>query len=407
MKKYILFFYCIVYSLSCYSQITYESGYFIDNSDKKITCLIKNIDWKNNPTQFKYKLEENAEPLNADIETIKEFGAVNTFKYVRSTVEIDRSSEYIRELDNNSEPIFSEEQLFLKVLIEGKADLYIYQDGNLKRFFYTKDNSNIEQLVYKKYSTSDKKVGQNYQFRQQLWNDLKCSTIRQNKLENLNYKKGELIKFFIEYNKCSSSKFINYEENQERELFNLNIRPRLNNSFLSLQSIAGDSGDIVFDSKFHIGFGLETEFILPFNKNKWSIIVEPTYQYYKSEKTIDDSKISGGQRKTMIEYSSLEIPLGLRHYFFLNEDSKIFANISFVFGVDINSNFEFKRKDDSVINEVAISNRNNLAFGVGYKMYDRYSLEMRYQTRRDILGNYVFWNSEYRTLSLIFGYSVF
>jgi len=45
--------------------------------------------------------------------------------------------------------------------------------------------------------------------------------------------------------------------------------------------------------------------------------------------------------------------------------------------------------------------------GIGYKQNDRYSLEIRYQTNREILGNYLSWNSEYKTLSIIFGYSLF
>ncbi len=46
----------IILSVNGYSQISYEEGYYVDNSSQKINCLIKNIDWKNNPTKFEYKM---------------------------------------------------------------------------------------------------------------------------------------------------------------------------------------------------------------------------------------------------------------------------------------------------------------------------------------------------------------
>ncbi|MFB1040707.1 MAG: tRNA modification GTPase, partial [Polaribacter sp.] len=61
----------------------------------------------------------------------------------------------------------------------------------------------------------------------------------------------------------------------------------------------------------------------------------------------------------------------------------------------------------STYNSLDVKSRNNLAFGIGYKLNDKYGLEMRYQTSREILSDFVFWNSNYNTLSIIFGYSFF
>lgn len=126
MKKRILFLLITISTLNSYSQVSFEKGYYIDNTNQKINCLIKNVDWKNNPTEFEYKLAENSEPKKTTIKTIKEFGIDNISKYVRSTVNIDRSSESINNLSNDKNPIFKEEELFLKVLVEGKATLYQY-----------------------------------------------------------------------------------------------------------------------------------------------------------------------------------------------------------------------------------------------------------------------------------------
>lgn len=123
-------------SINCFSQISFEKGYYIDNSNQKTNCLIKNIDQKNTPTEFEFKLFEDSESKKTTIESIKEFGIDNISKYIRSTVNIDRSSESLKNLSKYKKPIFKKEELFLKVLVSGKATLYQYVDGNLKRYFY-------------------------------------------------------------------------------------------------------------------------------------------------------------------------------------------------------------------------------------------------------------------------------
>jgi hypothetical protein len=235
VKKQIIFLSTLFLSLNCFSQITFDDGYFINNTNQKIFCLIKNVDWKNNPIEFEYKLSENGEPKKAYLNSVKEFGIANFSKYIRNTVNIDRSSNDINDLSSVKNPIFKEEQLFLEVLVEGKFTLYQYVDGSLKRYFYNEDNADVEQLIFKRYKNPENKIGTNNRFRQQLWNDLKCSEFKKSKYENLDYRKSEFVSFFVAYNKCNNEDYVNYEEKENRDLFNLTFRPRLNSSFLTIQ----------------------------------------------------------------------------------------------------------------------------------------------------------------------------
>jgi outer membrane autotransporter protein len=200
---------------------------------------------------------------------------------------------------------------------------------------------------------------------------------------------------------------VNLEEKQKRDFFNLSIKPRLNNSSLTIQNYTTNSRDTDFDNKIGFGFGLEAEFILPYNRNKWAITIEPTYQGFKSEKTTNVNDVSGGVLISNVDYRSIEIPLGLRHYFIQKINSKFFINASYIFDLNSKSSIEFTRNDGSNLNSLEIETSNNLAMGIGYKHNHRYSLEIRYQTKREILGHYSFWNSEYKTFSIIFGYSLF
>src|SRR5687767_8848230 len=96
---------------SSLAQITFEQGYFVDNDNNKIEGLIKNVDWKNNPTNFEYRKSEQSEAITINIAQAREFGINNIAKYVRANVKIDRSGHKLSELSWNRDPAWSEEQL--------------------------------------------------------------------------------------------------------------------------------------------------------------------------------------------------------------------------------------------------------------------------------------------------------
>lgn len=395
MIKKIPFFLFLFFTIPFYSQITFEKGYYIDNNNNKISCLIKNLDWANNPTELLYKIEEQGSLKSIFIEDIKEFGIDNESKYERFNVEIDRSSEEIREMKYENYPIFKNEMLLLKVLVEGKATLYEYNSANLTRFFFKTDSSPISQLIYKSYKISETQIGKNNQFRQQLWNALKCDNMFIEEAENLSYKQDDLFNFFIKFNKCSNSEFIDFKNKRKKDLFNLNIRPGITNSSLSI----ANQSSYNFDNKTGFRLGLEAEFVLSFNKNKWAIIVEPTYHNFKTEMTQNGLT-------SKIDYKTVEFPLGLRYYMFLNNNSKFFANAQYVIAHVVNSTAYFgdnKYKN----NEMEIVPNSSLYMGLGYKYQNKYSAEFRMNFKKNILESYFFETSTYRSFSLVFGYTIF
>ena len=410
MKKQLLFILITILSINCYSQINFEKGYYIDNSNQKIDGLIKNIDWENNPTQFTFKASEHGEKKLVNLEAAKEFGVYNTSRYVRANVNMDRSGRHLKELSNVKEPEFNMEELFLEVMVEGEANLYSFQDGNLKRYFFNKDNAPIEQLIFKKYKTTNNKIGVNNAFRQQLWNNLKCNEIPAKSITRIDYTGKELRQFFVRYNKCSDSEFTTFE--QKKDLFNLNIRPGITATSLAINNRVSNISDVDFGSALGLRFGAEIELIMPFNKNKWAFIIEPTYQYYKSEKikTVNPFDLVVPQERIFnIDYESIELPIGIRHYFFLNNKSRIFANASAVLdfaGGNSNINYAYtsSRQNPTILE---IKTGINLAFGLGYKHKDKYSLELRYFTNRDLFYNYQYWESKYHSLTVICGYTIF
>ena len=395
-----------IITIKSYSQIIFENGYFINETGQKTECLIRNVDWFNNPIDFEYKMAQDAPVQKATIQDVKEFGITGVSKYIRALVNIDRSSNELKLLDYNRNPVFHEELLFLKVLVEGKASLFLYKDGDITKFFYKTTDSEIMQLVYKCYLFDDIVATNNY-FRQQLFVDLKCKSISLNDVDDIKYVRGDLVRVFLKYNECENSGFINYESVQKKDLFNLSVRPGINYSRLALSNSLDDFWDFDFGGKFCFRFGVETEFILPVNKNKWSIIIEPTYQNFRLKKEIETITVTGGGFISKINYQSVEVPIGIRHSFFFNEDSKVFANISYLFDISFKSYVEYSRTDNYVLKHMDIKPERNIVLGIGYEYKSRYSIEMRYQTGRQLLHNRKSWDANYKTLSLILGYSLF
>ncbi|MGF1638790.1 MAG: tRNA modification GTPase, partial [Cyclobacteriaceae bacterium] len=120
----------------------------------------------------------------------------------------------------------------------------------------------------------------------------------------------------------------------------------------------------------------------------------------------ESNNVVGGVINSKVNYKSIEFPLGLRHYFYLNDDASFHVNLSYVLDFSSNSSIEFLRSDGSTLEVLDLKSRRNFALGVGYKYRNRYNLELRYQTNRDILGEYIYWSSNYNSLSMILGYSI-
>jgi hypothetical protein len=380
------------------AQIGFEDGYFINETDEKIQCLIRNRDWKKNPTGFEYKLTKDSRVQTAGIQTVKEFGIKGFSKYIRATVDIDRSGTLPGKLSTVREPVFHNETVFLKVLVDGASPLYFFTDEDVTRYFIKSDDSTIEQLIYKRF-LKDYGVVTNYDFRYQLFSNFSYQGITINDVQDVNYLKKDLERFFLKMNGNAGHNEIYYENNR-KDVFNLTLRPGMNFSRLDSRNAAYKRYATEFDMKTNLRFGMEAEYILPYNKNKWAIILEPTYQYYYATKPSADFYTS------KITYESIEIPVGFRYYIFLNDNSKMFLNTSLMLDLDIHSEIRLFFDNGKIAETLDIRSGINNASGIGFKFKNRYSMEMRYQTDRHILATYKAWYTNYKTFSMVFGYTL-
>ena len=413
MKKIILSF-VVLFNTNFYAQVNFEKGYIIDNNNIKTECLIKNLDWLDNPTEIEIKMSDSGVIRVESVKTIKEFKVDNSVKYVSVNAMMDLFYEDIRGYTTSSQPVLKKKNIFLRLIIEGEASLYEYQEKSTSNFFYSLKDSNIEQLTYKKYLFDENSsIATNNDFRIQLSSYVKCETTPFEVIENLNFNIRDLSNYFASYNSCNKNTFIDYRPKKNKGSFNFKLKAGFySNSFSYSKSIPSTKiQKFDFENKSGYNAGLEAEYVLPFNKNKWSVYLEQSFHEYNSKVEFDLEPFFGVKKSTNIEvnYKHINLDLGARHYMYLNTKSKLFLNIGlrFVF-IQNGSIKEFNDGtfENATGGELVVVQRSSFTFGVGYSFNNKFTLEIK-QSNYNILKDYLFYTSSYNTTSLIFGYTIF
>lgn len=404
----------LIILLFCYTftnaQVEFEKGYFISNEGKKTECFIRNLDWMNTPTNFKYKIQlTDSEIKTESIETSQEFSIDSECKYKRFKVKIDRANDNQKEATGKRNPQWMEETLFLKVLVEGDATLYSYTDANQNKFFYSTQTVPVEELVRVTYLKDGESAG----YIRQLSNDVKSAKITDKDVNNLNYKKSDLIKYFTKYNNIQPATGENEATKASKKLLFIKVIPGLSFASVSAKNSANSSLNVDFDNKMVFKIGAEVEYVFPFNKNKWSLFANPMYQKYESEKNYIYYSTSAMENpetsyNAKIDYSSVQLPVGIRHYMFLNQNSKIFINALYSFEISGNSKISYTNMTPGSIAKGDFESHSdtNFAFGLGYNFKSKFSVEARFNTKKELM-DYQTYSAKYNAVDFIVGYTIF
>lgn len=375
-----------------FAQTKFEQGYFIDSNGNRTECLIRNSDWIHSPRSIRYKATANGEQITKEITEIKEFGVAGE-RYICRETRMDTSSQTPRTYSNSRAPEWDMRYIALRVLVEGKATLYHYDDGTLSLFFYSVDNSPLEQLEYKAYNyyvdrEKYMKEGLNLTYINQLKEKLSCGDVYTHyALNKFRYKPDFLVDYFKRYNKCSGGN-ADTKATRNKAKFYLKITPGLNLATAKVNYTR--ASDKFADTEPTFRIGLEPELVLPLKSKKLSLFVEPTYVSLKTEKL-----------EYPIDYKAIELPAGVRHYFFLNDDAKIFLNASVVFNLMLEVEAQITPNYKLDLSEKRGA---SYAFGGGAS-YKRFSLEFRYYTPHTTDDRR--YESTYKQMTFIAGFRLF
>jgi len=378
--------------LQVFGQVEYEKGYFINNDGVRSDCFIKNSDWFGSPDKIRYKNSESSEPVSLNVSEVKELG-VGDAKFIRKALTAELATRDIRKLTVNKHPEWKEQTLFLRVLVEGKANLYHHRVKGFDYFFFSVDGGDIKQLVYKLYLLTEEEIrnnvyyhtnanyGQNREYINQLQTFVYCASFSTEKVKQVKYERKPLAKYFTDYNACHGIVAVDREKHSKQKL-HLKIAPGIGTGS---QTRTGTVTSIDYGTGTDYRLGAELEFVLPFNRNKWSLFLEPAYHSFKTT------------GRNAVTYQSIEPTLGARYYFFLGKNASLFLNAGMVGDVALT----YAARD---FNATGVS----ISFsGGGGFQYKKFSIEARqYSTRRLLTDGSDTWLN-FQKFSFILGYKIF
>ena len=382
MLKKIILVTLIIFSSFIYSQISFETGYYINNNGEKINGLIKNYEWKNNPSAIEYKLSNDHAIKKIDQTEFSEFG-VGNLKFVRATVMIDKASSNINNLSSTKDFIKNEETILLKSVVDGEMSLYKYVGNGAVHFFYKKRDSELfQQLFYKEYLVQERYIQKNEEYKKQLAQEFSSSQkFNINEINKLSYKEAELIKIFSFYN-GPVSRITN--ENTKTKNFYIYIKPGIGFSKYSVLPPSDNTAIAeIKNSTIMYRIALELEYVLNFNKGKWAVFSEPSFQ------TMNHKIENYNRRNFEVKYTSLQIPLGVKHNMFIDSHSKIYISGALYSDIPLNSHFLM---DDTITKK--ISNKLYYTFAIGYN-YNKFGAEFKYGVTPYFSSSYYGQQSSY------------
>ena len=170
-------------------------------------------------------------------------------------------------------------------------------------------------------------------------------------------------------------------------------------NFTNFSIIYSPSQKYSFDTQSILTVGFEFECVLPIKKNKWTFFINPNYQSYQAKVVINkDEGYSFYPKEYSLNNRFIEIPVGIRHYLFLKNDTKLFFNAGLTFNYSFNSTLSSQNDEFSIY-----ANSYNRFIGMGLNI-NKYSFEIRYNSDKDLLREFIFESSKYTSTSILLGY---
>ncbi|GGD21179.1 hypothetical protein [Flavobacterium orientale] len=408
MKNYILFTFLLV-SLSLFSQNTWENGKIEFENGTSLDCQIKNENWSDNPESIKFLNQSNTEII-VDLKDLKSFEIFNKLKYIKASVDFETSSSKLDELTATREAVFEKKVLLLKMLIDAKADLFVYETNGKTRYFYRVDENPIKPLIFKSYLHNNTHVMTNKDFVYQLNTDVSCGDSKL-AVNSINYREKELIKYFEKYNTCSNSTIVKYTQKNKSKL-NINLFAGLS---LIKSTFESGSDFYINNSSSNVSTfraGSQFELILPLQKRNISAFAELSYLSLSTSYV--ETAAPNFTSNTSLDINKIDFLLGLKYYFFINEKSSIYLEgyysiTSLNAGKNELVSVLTTESDPDPIRTLILDARNEgyAGFGVGFKYDKKYSLGLRINAAQNSI-NYIYdWNQVNSEISIIAAYTIF
>jgi hypothetical protein len=201
------------------------------------------------------------------------------------------------------------------------------------------------------------------------------------------------VKWFRTYNEYVHADYKDYVGKNTPWVIHLGLQAGVSYNSLSISSATFHTSNTVFEGTFGTLIAAESEFVMPFNKSKLAFFFEPGLQMYKAEKETT-------KKLLIVDYKSIELPVGIRYYFLMNQRSKWFVDAGFIADFPVSSSI-------NIFPYLELGSFYNGTFGLGYRFGQKYAVSMHYNTNRDLLANFPVWAGISKTIRLSLSYRFF
>ncbi|MCU4166107.1 hypothetical protein [Carboxylicivirga caseinilyticus] len=233
----ILFLLSVLFiSTSLLAQSEFTKGFYINKEGNADSCYIQVEQWRDIPAFFLIKTHLDSMPEKVYSNQIDELVIGESYKFKSEKVEVDNkylSGNQIRRIKNDS--------LFLRVVVEGEASLFMAGVDDNVTFWYSFNHGDLKLLKYRKYISSNGKEMEDYSFKSQIQADFKCEAIGLSDIIKLKYDQKALTNFFISYNdNCSEEQQQKYFSNTAKQAKRVTLSPKIGLSRFSMVRPAGE-----------------------------------------------------------------------------------------------------------------------------------------------------------------------
>jgi len=393
MKKLLAIAVLFFLNLNIKAQL-YERGYYIDNNGHKVKGLVKLLDWKITPEEFYYKSNESGQEKLLSINDVKEFGSMERFKqYKRFVIEIDSSSDKWDRLSFNIKPEFKKDTLFMEHLVDGVLSLYFYDRGDAQRFFYQKEGEAPKQLIYKKYRTQivnnetheeETVVKENKAYILQLQDLMHdCRNISRDEYQ-IKYQKKPLKSLFVKYNQCKDKLYQKIKEDSFMDHLRMSLIGGIQFANLDFtykpSSFSNTIYDIDFGNTVVPSFGVNIEYVMFFDKKRWSIFLEPSFKSFSMETTKEKIKFD-------LQYKGFSIPMGIQRTHYINNNHSVSLQLAYVFHLPVgDSAIGWKPDEYASYVDFDLNTGSSFMLSLGYKYKNKVGIFIRRYSKSDLMS---------------------
>ncbi|AZQ43854.1 outer membrane beta-barrel protein [Nonlabens ponticola] len=406
MKKILCVCICLI-TLVANSQTQRIPAYVIDTEGVKTQGFINSSTNYKTPSAINfYSSTEGNESVKITPQNAREVGLTNgDVKLISSATTIDLSNDEV--LTNSSEIRTRESTIFLRQIIQGKADLYLHSNENNTRYYIKNDTSSIVLLPFKKYMTTDNVVKNVATYRAILNEYLKCNKNDFKVLSETSYNENDLKDYIQRYNDCQGSNSKIFKQRFNFKPFSATAMAGVGFSYANLDPTADRFDGFDDPSNTALRVGGIAEFSLDRINYTWSIIGELFYTAGSSTELSQeqiDGNVSG--KITSFEYQSIDAMLGARTYLYANDKLSIFPGLSV--GYKVSSGDSKIYAIDPSVNIVSdISNQFVVQPSVGIEFNRKVSAVAQYQFYTDTSFRNFGFDINLSTFNVMVGYRLF